>query len=525
MSSSAVHLSERIGPALVAKLLAHISLTGAPHEEITIRTPLTGCPLANIPAGTPADAAHAVALARAVQPAWEARSFADRARIFLQFHDLLLQRQEEILDLIQLETGKARRYAFEEVLDTAIVSRHYARHAQELLEPRRRKGALPLLTKTTEVRSPVGVVGFIVPWNYPLNLAITDAVPALMAGNTAVLKPDAQTSLTALWAVDLLREAGLPREVFPVVTGDGPVVGPALGEHVDFVMFTGSTRTGKIVARQAACRLIGCSLELGGKNSMIVLADANVEKAVEGAVRGCFAAAGQVCISIERILVHRSVWDRLVPRFVERTKGLRIGAALDYSTDVGSLASERQLKSVEDHVGDALLHGAQLLAGGKRRPELGPLFYEPTILANVGPGMKAYAEETFGPVVSLYPFETEDEAVAIANNTPYGLSASIWTRNTGRGAILARRVRAGSVNVNEAYAAAWGSVDSPIGGMKESGLRGRHGAEGILKFTESQTVAVQRILPIAPPWGMDPGTYARWMSRLLMVIRRTGLFG
>ena len=524
MSSSAVHLSERVGTALVGQLLAHISLTRASHEEIAIRSPLAGCPLANIPAGTAEDAAHAVALARAAQPAWAARSFADRARVFVRFHDLLLERQEEILDLIQLETGKARRYAFEEVLDTAVVSRHYARHAEELLEPRARKGALPLLTKTTEVRSPVGVVGFIVPWNYPLNLAITDAVPALMAGNTAVLKPDVQTSLTALWAVGLLREAGLPRDVFPVVTGDGPVVGPALGELVDFVMFTGSSRTGKIVASQAASRLIGCSLELGGKNAMLVLADADVEKAAEGAVRGCFAAAGQVCISIERILVHRSLWDRFVTRFVGRTKALRLGAALDYSVDVGSLASERQLKAVEEHVGDALRQGAQALAGGKRRPELGPLFYEPTILTNVGPGMKAYAEETFGPVVSLYPFDSEDDAIAMANNTRYGLSASIWTRNTTRGELLARRIRAGSVNVNEVYAAAWGSVDSPIGGMKESGLRGRHGAEGILKFTESQTVAVQRILPIAPPWGMDPGTYARWMSRLLMIIRRTGIF-
>lgn len=525
MMESAVRLSERIGPALPGKLLSQATLAEGPHSNIPAHSPFTGGLLTSIPAGTEADAERAVTLARMAQPAWAARSLADRAGIFLRFHDLLLRRQDEILDLIQLETGKARRHAFEEVLDTAIVSRYYAFHAQRLLRPRRRKGALPLLTRTWELRSPVGVVGFIVPWNYPLNLAITDAVGALMAGNTAVLKPDAQTSLTALWAVGLLREAGLPADVFPVVTGEGPVVGPALGDRVDFLMFTGSGRTGRLVARQAAERLIGCSLELGGKNPMIVLADADLEKTVDGAVRGCFSAAGQICVSIERMWVHESIWESFVARFVERTKALRLGASLDYSVDMGSLASARQMNAVEAHVGDALAQGAKLLAGGRRRPELGPLFYEPTILADVRPGMKVYAEETFGPVVSLYPFATEDEAVAGANATRYGLSASIWTRNTRRGERLAQRVRAGSVNVNEAYAATWGSVDSTIGGMKESGLRGRHGAEGILKFTESQTVAVQRGVPIAPFPGMDAGTYARWMTRLLMLVRRTRILG
>jgi len=517
---------------LAGKLLSQVTLAVGPadccgqaRDTIATRAPFTGDLLARIPAGTEADVERAVALARGAQPAWAARSFSDRAAIFLRFHDLLLDRQNEILDLIQLETGKARRHAFEEVLDTAIVSRYYAFHARRLLRPRRRKGALPLLTKTWELRSPVGVVGFIVPWNYPLNLAITDAVGALMAGNTAVLKPDAQTSLTALWAVDLLRQAGLPADVFPVVTGDGPVVGPALGKRVDFLMFTGSGRTGRLVARQAAARLIGCSLELGGKNPMIVLPDADLDRAVAGAVRGCFSAAGQICVSIERMYVHEEIWDSFVGRFVERTKALRLGSALDYSVEMGSLASERQTKAVEDHVGDAVAKGAKVLAGGRRRPDLGPLFYEPTILADVRPGMKVYAEETFGPVVSVYPFASEIDVIERANATRYGLSASVWTRDTGRGARLGAKIRAGSVNVNESYAATWGSVDSPIGGMKESGLRARHGAEGILKFTESQTIAVQRLLPIAPFPGMDAGVYARWMTRLLRLVRWTRVLG
>ncbi len=514
-----------IYPNVVARLVSQITLAPGPHKEIPVRAPSTGLLLSAIPAGDAADVEVAVNRARDAQPAWAARSFRDRAHIFLRFHDLLLERQDEALDLIQAETGKARRHAFEEILDTAVVSRHYARQASRILRPRWRRGALPALTKTWELRCPVGVVGFIVPWNFPLNLAITDAVAALMAGNAAVLRPDPQTTLTALWAVDLLRECGLPREVFAVVSGEGRVLGPALIDRVDYVMFTGSTRTGKLVARQAAERLIGCSLELGGKNPMLVLADADLEAAVDGALRGCFPGAGQVCVSTERIYVHQSVYDRFLGAFAERTRALKIGPGGDYSIEMGSLTSERVLRTVEEHVEDALAKGATLVAGGRRRPDLGPLFYEPTILANVRENMKLCAEETFGPVVAVYPFSTEEEAVKLANETCYGLSASIWTGDTSRGARLARQIRAGSVNVNEAYAAAWGSVDSPIGGMKDSGLRPRHGAEGILKFTESQTVAIQRLLPIAPSHGMTPEFFARWMTRLLKVVRWIRILG
>jgi acyl-CoA reductase-like NAD-dependent aldehyde dehydrogenase len=509
----------QIEPRLLGKLLGHITVSDGPHGEIPVSIPYTGEVLGHIPAGRDADVELAINRARSAQREWSARSFADRARIFLHFHDLLLRRQDEVLDLIQLENGKSRRNAFEEILDTAIVSRHYAYSARKLLRPRRRKGALPLLTKTWEFRAPLGVVGFIVPWNYPLNLAITDAVPALMAGNAAVLKPDQQTTFTALWAVDLLRECGLPPDVLQVVSGEGPVVGPALGERADYLMFTGSTRTGKLIARQAADRLIGCSLELGGKNPMIVLPDADLDAAVDGAIRGCFAGAGQLCISIERIYVHQSIFDRFLRQFSERTSGLKIGAALDYSMDVGSLTSERQLHTVEDHISDALAQGATLVAGGRRRPDLGPLFFEPTILTDVREGMKPFAEETFGPLVSVYPFSTEAEVIERANATRYGLNANIWTRDTAAGARLARSIRAGSVNVNEAYAATWGSVDSPMGGVKDSGLHPRHGAEGILKFTEAQTVAVQRILPIAPSYGMSAAFFARWMTRLLKLLR------
>ena len=505
--------------ALLDRLSSQITLAGAPRQTIAVRAPYTGATLGTIPAGTVADLELAIQRARVAQAAWSNLPFAARARIFLRFHDLLLERQDEVLDLIQWETGKARRHAFEEVLDTAIVTRYYARRAQSLLRPRRRKGALPLLTRTREFKSPVGVVGLIVPWNYPLNLAVTDAVPALMVGNAAVLKPDVQSSFTALWAVDLLRQAGLPPDVFAVVTGEGPLLGPALGERADYLMFTGSTRTGRLVARQAAERLIGCSLELGGKNPMIVLADADLEAAVYGAIQGCFASAGQVCVSIERIYVHESVAERFLAMLVERTRALRMGASLDYTMEMGSLTGERQLQHVEAHVRDAIEKGAVLLAGGRRRPDLGPLFYEPTILTHVTEEMLAYAEETFGPVVAVYRFAGETEAVERANATRYGLNASIWTRDAAHGARLAQQIRAGNVNVNESYAATWGSVDAPCGGRKESGMRARHGAEGILKFTEPQTVAVQRLMPVGTPRWMDAAVYARWMTRLLKLLR------
>ena len=506
-------------------LLPGLTIGPGPHEKIEVRAPFTGGLIGAVPAGRADDVERAVGLARAAQGGWAARSYGGRARVFLRFHDLLLERQEEALDLIQIETGKARAHAFEEVLDTAVVARYYARRAKRFLRPRRRKGALPVLTRTVEVRAPVGVVGFITPWNFPLTLGITDAIAALLAGNAAVLKPDPQTSFTALWALQLLREAGLPRDVFGVVTGDGPTAGQALTERADFLMFTGSNRVGREIAAKAGARLVGCSLELGGKNPLIVLADADLQSAAAGAVRACFVGAGQVCISAERIYVHEAVYASFLEMLVERTRKIRLGAAFDYSAEVGSLTTAAQLQRVEEHVRDAVAKGASIAAGGCRRPDLGPLFFEPTILTGVREGMKVFAEETFGPVVSVYSVAREREAVAYANDTPYGLSASIWTRDARKGARLARAIRAGSVNVNEGYAAAWGSVDSPIGGMKESGLRPRHGSEGILKFTEPQTIAVQRWMPIAPSHGMSQAFFARWMTRMVRILRRTPWLG
>ncbi|WP_062640412.1 succinic semialdehyde dehydrogenase [Streptomyces maremycinicus] len=504
-----------VTPELIAQLTKGVTGSGRTANH----TPFTGEKLADLPESTPDDVLKAFEAARRAQPVWERTPVRERAAVLLRFHDLVLERQAEVLDLIQLETGKARLHAHEEVQAVAVAARHYGRKAPSYLRPKRHAGAMPTLTKVTELRHPRGVVGQIAPWNYPLELSVGDALPAFVAGNAVVMKPDTETCLTALWARDLLVEAGLPAEVFQVVLGEGPVVGPEVVRHADYVSFTGSTRTGREVAQGAAARLVGVSLELGGKNAMLVLEDADIEKAAAGAVRACFSSAGQLCISIERLYVHESIADAFVERFAARTKAMRLGTSLAYGADMGSLVGERQLETVTRHVEEAVTKGAKVVAGGVARPDVGPYFFEPTILDGVTEPMSVCSEETFGPVVSIYRFKTDDEAVEAANSTPYGLNSSVWTKDGRRGREVAARVRAGTVNVNEGYAAAYGSVQSPMGGMKDSGLGRRHGSEGILKYTEAQTVAQQRVLPMAPALGMDDERYARFMSTSLKVMK------
>ncbi|MFE1234284.1 succinic semialdehyde dehydrogenase [Streptomyces sp. NPDC058745] len=504
-----------VTPEVVAQLTRGVVGSGRTANH----TPFTGERLAELPESTPEDVAEAFARARTAQTAWAATPVKARAAVLLRFHDLVLERQAEVLDLIQLETGKARLHAHEEVQAVAVAARHYGRKAPAYLRPKHHTGVVPTLTKVTELRQPRGVVGQIAPWNYPLELSVGDALPAFVAGNAVVMKPDTETALTALWARDLLVEAGLPAGVFQVVLGDGPVVGPEVVKHADYVSFTGSTRTGREVAQGAAARLVGVTLELGGKNAMIVLKDADIEKAAAGAVRACFSSAGQLCISIERLYVHESVAGAFLERFAARTKAMRLGNALAYGADMGSLVSDRQLETVTRHVEEAVEKGARLVAGGVARPDIGPLFYEPTILDGVEAPMAVCSEETFGPVVSIYRFTDEDEVVEQANGTPYGLNSSVWTKDAKRGHAVAARLRTGTVNINEGYAPAYGSVQAPMGGMKDSGLGRRHGSEGILKFTEAQTVAHQRLMPLAPSFGMDDEKYAAFMSTSLKVMK------
>jgi len=440
--------------------------------------------------------------------------------VLLRFHDRLITAAAEILDVIQLETGRSRLHAFDEVEDIAILARYYAHAAARFLKPRRRQGAIPLLTRTMELRQPLGVIGVIAPWNYPLSLSIGDAIPALMAGNAVVIKPDAQTPFSTLWGAALLSEAGLPDDLLQVVTGRGAELGEPLIEGSDYLMFTGSTAIGKVVATQAASRLRGCSLELGGKNPLLVLPDARLGAAVSGALRGICASSGQLCVSIERIYVHTDVYGPFVDRLAAALRDVRLGTDLDFGPGMGSLAGAGQLATVSGHVEDAIAKGAVVLAGGRARPDLGPYFYEPTLLAGVTEDMIMCREETFGPVAAVYRCDSVDEMLARANDTRYGLNASVWTRSARVGREVAARLQCGTVNVNEVYMAAWGSAGAPMGGFKESGLGRRHGEQGILKYTEAQTVAEQRLLAIDPPPLVTQRRFVKVMTAYLRAMRR-----
>lgn len=515
-------LPRGLTPELVGELTRLVPASGDAPGVVT-RAPFDGTELAELPQCSPDDVRAAAERARQAQRHWAATPVRQRAAVALRLHDLVLAEQRRIMDLIQAENGKARRDAYLEVADIAVTCRYYARRAPTLLRPRRRRGLVPGLTVAHEYHHPKGVVTVISPWNYPFSLGVGDTVPALLAGNAVIQKADNQTALTALFGLRLAREAGLPEGLWQIVLGRGGVIGDALLDEADFLMFTGSTESGRVVAAAAGQRLIDCSLELGGKNAMLVLDDADLDRAVEGGVRACFSSSGQLCISAERLYVTDAVYDRFVPRFVEAVRSMTIGAAYDFRFQMGSLTNAEQLEATRRHVDDAVAAGATVLTGGRHRPDLGPYFFEPTVLTDVTPQMACFAEETFGPVVSVYRVADDDEAVARANDTRYGLNASVWSRSARRGTGVATRLRAGTVNVNEAYAAAWGSVDAPMGGMGDSGLGRRHGAHGLLKYTEAQTVARQRLANLAPPVAAlgDEG-YAAVLTASLRVLKRIG---
>ena len=459
-----------------------------------------------------------VAKARLAQIEWAKVPTAKRAAIFLRFSKLVLAKQAEIMDVLQEETRKNRLSAFEEVLDTAQLTHYYGRHAAKFLKDRKRRGAFPILTKTREVHRPIGVVGVITPWNYPFTLPSTDVAPAVIAGNAVVLLPDELTPKCADLMLALMREAGLPDGVVSIVHGGGRVHGTDLINAADFIMFTGSTATGRIVAKQCAERLIGFSGELGGKNPMLVLSDADIAKTAKGAVRSCFANSGQLCVSIERIYVVEEHYDDFLKAFVAETESMRLGDSKDWEIDMGPLISEKQFVRVRDQVTDAISKGAKLEAGGRVRPDLAPTFFEPTILTNVSDEMELGRGETFGPVVAVYKVANDAEAIARANDTDYGLNSSVWGKSAALKAATA--LESGTVTVNEGFSASFASHDAPMGGMKTSGVGRRHGRQGLLKYTQAQTIAVQRIVGIAPIGKQTNQAFAKLVTRLLGVWNR-----
>ncbi|MEY4451186.1 MAG: hypothetical protein RLZZ380_307 [Actinomycetota bacterium] len=461
---------------------------------------------------------NVVANARLAQKEWAKVPVKTRAAIFLRFSKLVLAKQDQILDVIQEETKKNRLSAFEELLDTVQLSHYYGRNAASILKDHRRRGAFPIFTKTREVHRPVGVVGVITPWNYPFTLPATDIAPALIAGNSVVLLPDEMTPKIADLMLALMIEAGLPEGLVSIVHGGGRVHGSDLINAVDFVMFTGSTATGRIVAKQCAERLIPFSAELGGKNPMLVLSDADPVKAADGAVRACFANSGQLCVSIERIYVVEKSYDEFVKHFVANTEAMKLGAGNDWEISMGPLISEKQFVRVRDQVNQAVAKGAKVEVGGKVRPDIAPTYFEPTILTNVSDDMDLGRGETFGPVVAIYKVANDAEAVARGNDTEYGLNSSVWGGAAAKRA--AEQMESGTVTINEGFSASFASHDAPMGGMKTSGLGRRHGRQGLLKYTNSQTIAVQRIVGIAPIGKQTNRAFATLLTRLLGIWNR-----
>jgi succinate-semialdehyde dehydrogenase / glutarate-semialdehyde dehydrogenase len=500
----------------IPNLLAHLPESS---DQVTIVNPATGKKIYDLPQLSVGQVAKAVADARLAQPSFAAMPVKERAAALFRLHDLLLNNQDKLMDLLQLETGKARSHAFEEVAGSLGSTRYFAKIAPKVLKKQITNSGVPFVTRSYVTYSPVGVVGVITPWNYPLALQMLDVLPALAAGNTVVQKADNQTALVSLYARKLAVEAGIPASAWTIVVGDGASVGNAITDSVDYVAFTGSTKTGKIVAERASKRLIGYSLELGGKNPLIILPGAKLGDAAEKVIAGAFGNSGQLCVSIERVYVPNSQKAAFETELAARVNSLQIGKSDNFQMDMGTLTGVNQLKRVEEYVSDAVSKGAKVLAGAKALPELGPYFYAPTVMTNIKPEMRLAREEVFGPFIAVVGYDSIDEAVELANDTEFGLNASV-VGPVKLAEKVANRLMAGSVNINEGFRASMASIDSPMGGMKQSGVGRRNGHYGLLRFTEARTVGIATGLLNFPSRAKQYNKMAPLMNALAKVMKK-----
>jgi acyl-CoA reductase-like NAD-dependent aldehyde dehydrogenase len=470
---------------------------GGTGATIGVENPATGELITTVPVLSPEDLERMAQRARAAQPGWEAIGFEGRGRVLKRAQKWMVDNADRVIDVVVSETGKT--YEDAQLADygyTVAALGFWPKEAPKYLEDEH----VPswnnptIAGKKLIIRyAPVGLVGVIGPWNYPITNSFGDCIPALAAGNSVILKPSEITPLSSLLMEEMLRESGIPDGVFQVATGDGST-GAALVANVDCIMFTGSTKTGQAVMKAAADALIPCYLELGGKDPMIVCADANVDRAANAAAFYSMNNAGQVCISVERVYVEEPVYDEFVQKVTDNVRKLRQGAPAGIaSADVGAVTFPPQIDTVEEHVKDAVAKGAKVLVGGHPRAGAGR-FFEPTVLVDVDHSMKIMREETFGPTLPIMKVADAEEAVRLANDSNYGLAASVWTRDTERGQALARRIEAGAVCVNDAQVN-YLALNLPMGGWKASGLGTRHGAGGIRKYTRTQSLLVTKLAP------------------------------
>ena len=493
-----------------------VDANGASTNTIAVENPATGELIATISVLGAGELREMAARAREAQPQWEAVGFDGRARIMRRAQKWMVDNADRVLDCVVQETGKT--YEDAQISDygyTVAALGFWAKEASKYLADERVpswNNPVAVGKKLVIRYAPVGLVGVIGPWNYPIVNSFGDCIPALMAGNTVILKPSEVTPLSALLMAEMLRECGLPEHVFQVATGDGGT-GAALIGAVDCIMFTGSSRTGKAVMKAAAEALIPCYLELGGKDPMIVCADADLDRASNAAAFYSMNNAGQVCISVERCYVEEPVYDEFVAKVTKNVRGLRQGVPTAVGTvDVGAVIFPPQMEVVEEHMRDAVQKGARILTGGHQRSGPGR-FYEPTVLVDVDHTMKCMTEETFGPTLPIMKISDAEEGVRLANDSEYGLQASVWTKDVERGEAMARRIEAGVVCVNDAQVN-YTALNLPMGGWKTSGLGTRHGSAGIRKYTKVQSLLVTRRALKREPF-MFP-----YKARQTMLLRR-----
>lgn len=462
--------------------------------QIPVENPATGEVIAHVPDLGPDEVKRCVERARAAQPGWEQLGFAGRGEVMKAARRWLIENRERMIRTIVDETGKTREDAqLAEIFFTADSLGFWAKAAPKYLKDERVRTHSPLLLGKKFIKRyrPMGVVGVIGPWNYPLTNSFGDAIAALMAGNSVVLKPSEVTPLTSLLMEEGMRAAGLPEDVFIVATGRGEA-GAALVDHADMIMFTGSTATGKKIMARAAETLTPVSLELGGKDPMIVLRDADIDRAANSAVYWGVSNGGQICQAVERVYVEEPVYDEFVQKVVEFARELRQGRPGEAgSVDVGAVTFPPQLDIIERHLEDAVAKGAKVLVGGKRRAGEAGMFFEPTVLTDVDHSMQVMTEETFGPVVPIMKVRDEEEAVRYANDSRYGLNSSVFTKDLEKGEQIARRIDAGNACVNDCVTN-YAAQELPFGGVGESGIGVRHGAAGIQKYCRTQSLLITR---------------------------------
>ena len=488
-------------------------------DEIVSYDPATGAEVGRVQQMSADEVKAALARSRTAFQNWKKTSFLERGAYIMKAREVILSQMDEIAHLISAESGKPFGEAISmEITPVLDLMQHFARNTETLLAPHRINiGLYALLGRSSKiVYHPLGVVGIIPAWNYPFSIPLGEAVMALMTGNTVVIKPSELTPLTGLKIGEIFEKAGLPENCIQVVTGAGST-GAALVEAApDKIMFTGSVATGKKIAAAAANNLTSVVLELGGKDPMIVFADANLELASSAAVWAAFCNSGQSCSSVERLYVHESVADELTRNIVEKVSGLKQGRGDSEDISIGAMSSERQIKIVEDHVEDFRSAGAKIEIGGQRNPNLEGLFYEPTVITNANNDMRAMQEETFGPTLPIATFSTEEEAIRLANDSEFGLTASVWTRDRAKGERVARQIEAGSVCVNEVLYT-HGIAQTPWGGFKNSGRGRTHGREGLMELVQPQHIHTNHLALLPDVWWMpysaDAVTTFRKMAR------------